>query len=154
MPEVSQCLSTLYGGNTSSFQTYMSSGNPTYYLLDSDSLFSNVHRPTLNQRFEGSSLTISRILTLFVALSSPVFCPENSSHFGLRRLHSLFPQFRETTGLCLGSPYCPAAWKLLLVHKLRQSEVKLCVSLFSGILPVYLLSTKHYFIHFDHPLVV
>lgn len=85
--------------------------------------FSNIHRPTLSQRFEGSFFfgNLQNSHSVFVALSS-IFYPEHSSHVGLSKVQSLLPQLRETTGLCMGPPFYPAAWKLLLVHKLGQPE--------------------------------
>ena len=74
MPHVSQGLSTLHGWNTSSYQPYVSSGNPSPYyflkifILDSDSFLSHIHRSTLSPRFEGSSLPISKTLTLSLQL--------------------------------------------------------------------------------------
>lgn len=88
------------------------------------SYLSNIHRSTLSQSFEGSffSGNLQNSHSVFVALSSPIFYSEHSSHVGPSKVQSLLPQLRKTIGLCMGPPFCPAAWKLILVHKLGQPE--------------------------------
>lgn len=42
--------------------------------------------------------------SLCVPITFPVLCPLNSNHLLRPRFPTLYPQRRETTGLCLGSP--------------------------------------------------
>lgn len=69
--------------------------------------FSNIHRPALSQRFEGSffSGNLQKSHSVSVALSFPIFYSEHSSHVGPSKVQSLLPQLRETIGLGMGPPF-------------------------------------------------
>lgn len=79
-------------------------------------------------------------LSLSAALSSPVFCPVNSTHHGLFELPTLSSQLRETAGLLLGSLSQSCSLKLSM--QWTWAIIKLSSLLFSA--------WNRYFLYIPH----
>ena len=69
-------------------------------------------------------------VSLYRFFSSPVLCPMNSDFLGFLRLSALFPELRESIGLCLSYPTAPWSRNSLKVIGWGSHRVYLVYFLF------------------------